>query len=415
MLAPLAGQPLLLCQSASSANACSQQQQQQQQQQQLESCIISVPAQVTLLPGSTARQAAAQLAAAGIGLPALLKPLSSMPSDAAAVGSAAAAAAAAASRCSADSQVPNATAAAAAAAKAAVADGHALGVLLEGSGLQQLLDGAVPELAPPVVVQQFVPHGEALYKLYVIGPHIVLTRRSTLTLQHIQQAAAAATAAADGSGTDAGRPAVVLLQRVSAVPLSAAQVGQGSSSQPSSTGSMPAAAESTATAASVAEAPEQAAAMPSTAAAAAAAARLPADQQGSIFAGKAGCRDVCSGAAGTALADASVVGDAAAPPLWAMRQLAAHLRQTLQLSLFNVDIIAPEHQQQQQQHQQQQGPDDPAAPKSSSSVGDSSSSSSCCRCFLVVDVNFFPGFDKVPGAEQLFADFLASLGPSIPV
>jgi hypothetical protein len=138
-----------------------QQQRQQQQQQQLESCSISVPAQVTLLPGSTAQQALQQLAAAGIALPALVKPLSSMPSDSARVGSAAAAAV------DGNSTVnnPASGAAAAAAVKAAVADGHALGVLLEEQGVQQLLDGLVPELALPVVVQQFVPHGEALYKV----------------------------------------------------------------------------------------------------------------------------------------------------------------------------------------------------------------------------------------------------------
>jgi hypothetical protein len=114
-----------------------------------------VPAQVTLLPGSSPQQACEQLAAAGIGLPALVKPLSSMPSDTAVVTPAAAAAA--------GDEMFGTTAATAAAA--AARDGHALGVVLEERGVVQLLAGVVPELAPPVVVQQFVPHGEALYKV----------------------------------------------------------------------------------------------------------------------------------------------------------------------------------------------------------------------------------------------------------
>jgi hypothetical protein len=88
-----------------------------------------------------------------------------------------------------------------------------------------------------------------------------------------------------------------------------------------------------------------------------------------------------------------------------MQQLAAFLREKLRLNLFNVDIIAPD---QQQQHQQLQPPDGSPEYAGSISAGASASGSSS-RQYLVVDVNFFPGFDKVPGAEQLFADYLASL------
>jgi hypothetical protein len=52
------------------------------------------------------------------------------------------------------------------------------------------------------------------------------------------------------------------------------------------------------------------------------------------------------------------------------------------MNLFNVDIIAPSVAPQQQEQQLQQQ-------------------------LLVVDINYFPGYDKVPGAELLFADFLA--------
>eukprot|EP00775_Hariotina_reticulata_P002510 gene2510-2815_t len=44
--------------------------------------------------------------------------------------------------------------------------GHTLGAVLTMEGLQQLLQGAVEDLQLPVVLQEFVPHGPALYKAY---------------------------------------------------------------------------------------------------------------------------------------------------------------------------------------------------------------------------------------------------------
>jgi hypothetical protein len=230
-------------------------------------------------------------------------------------------------------------------------------------------------------------------QLYVIGPHIVLTRRSTLTMQRIQQAAAASYGS---SSSEPDRSAVVLLQRVSAVPLSALDAAHGSSSSAStrSQRSMPATAASP----SSIQGQTSATAAPLVSQAAAA------HTQGAT--GDAGNSGTQCNAGGTALADASVAGDAAAPPLWAMQQLAAFLRHKLQLNLFNVDIIAPD--QQRQQHQQLQQSDTVTQRTGSIGAGASAGNSSS-RQYLVVDVNFFPGFDKVPGAEQLFADYLASL------
>ncbi len=65
------------------------------------------------------------------------------------------------------------------------------------------------------------------------------------------------------------------------------------------------------------------------------------------------------------------------PPEWLTDALASHLRQQLGLQLFNFDLICPE-----------------------------------CQCdadamqYYVVDINYFPGVDKIPGFEQLFVDFL---------
>lgn len=43
--------------------------------------------------------------------------------------------------------------------------GHTLAAVLNLEGLQQLLLGAVEELQLPVVLQEFVPHGPALFKV----------------------------------------------------------------------------------------------------------------------------------------------------------------------------------------------------------------------------------------------------------
>ena len=93
---------------------------------------------------------------------------------------------------------------------------------------------------------------------------------------------------------------------------------------------------------------------------------------------------ICSDGCGAVVADTSVEADPHAPPLWSMGQLAAYLRSSLGMNLFNVDIIAPSVAPQQQEQQEQQ----------------------LQQQLLVVDINYFPGYDKVPGAEVLFADFL---------
>jgi hypothetical protein len=170
----------------------------------------------------------------------------------------------------------------------------------------------------------------ATRQLYVMGPHCVLTCRSTLTAAALEQAAAAA---------PAGKQGVVLLPRFSAVALP------------------PPAADT----------------------------QDSADQH----------QQQWRTAAGVVVADSSVLGDGEAPPLWALQQLAAAFRSALGgLTLFNMDLIVPQLQPSPTPHagdgselQQQEQP--PA--------------------LLVVDVNFLPGYDKVPGAEPLFADFLAAV------
>lgn len=70
------------------------------------------------------------------------------------------------------------------------------------------------------------------------------------------------------------------------------------------------------------------------------------------------------------------------PPDWLLDQLAATLRNRLHLQLFNFDMVRPTKHN---------------APGSKGAD------------FLVVDVNYFPGYEKLPNHATLMVDFLQSL------
>lgn len=67
------------------------------------------------------------------------------------------------------------------------------------------------------------------------------------------------------------------------------------------------------------------------------------------------------------------------PPKWLTSALAKTLRERLGLQLFNFDLICPERQE---------------------VHGDT--------LYYVVDINYFPGVDKIPGFETVFVNFLLS-------
>ncbi|XP_040996699.1 inositol-tetrakisphosphate 1-kinase 3-like isoform X2 [Juglans microcarpa x Juglans regia] len=71
-------------------------------------------------------------------------------------------------------------------------------------------------------------------------------------------------------------------------------------------------------------------------------------------------------------------GIAELPPLPLLERLAKELRRRLGLRLFNLDIIR-EH--------------------------------GSCNHFYVIDINYFPGYGKMPEYEYIFTDFLLSLVP----
>lgn len=69
------------------------------------------------------------------------------------------------------------------------------------------------------------------------------------------------------------------------------------------------------------------------------------------------------------------------PPEWSIRQLARQLQAKSGLRLFNLDVICPVGQ------------------AGNADVG-----------YRVVDINYFPGFDKLPQFEAKFVDFLVACG-----
>jgi hypothetical protein len=186
-----------------------------------------------------------------------------------------------------------------------------------------------------------------------MGPHCVLTRRSTITADVLEAAAAAAAH---------GKRGVALLPRLSA--------------------------------AAVAPPPPQ---------------QQQQQQRWEREAGAAQPSADGSAGGGVAIADASVAAEGgergsagAVPPLWAMAQLAAHFRASLRLSLFNMDLIVRAGQG--QGHWQQQGV--PQQDEQQDAQREQQQQQQPL-VVTVVDVNYLPGYDKVPGAEPLFAAWLA--------
>ena len=108
-------------------------------------------------------------------------------------------------------------------------------------------------------------------------------------------------------------------------------------------------------------------------------------------------------------------------PPWLPAALCAHLRNTLGLSLFNVDLIQPLRSSLQAHDAQPELPAGNGASNRACSgrtgavpVGADTSEhdlrghdpADVVQRFLAVDINFFPGFNKLPDFERRFVDFL---------
>lgn len=88
------------------------------------------------------------------------------------------------------------------------------------------------------------------------------------------------------------------------------------------------------------------------------------------------------------------------PPEWVTHALAAALRSKLGLQLFNFDLICPEEQPGLARYASGDAPSTASAPDALAGADE-------CL-YYVVDINYFPGVDKIPDFEHIFVDFLAA-------
>ncbi|KAK9868299.1 hypothetical protein WJX84_009842 [Apatococcus fuscideae] len=174
---------------------------------------------------------------------------------------------------------------------------HGLAIVHDEGAIRRLVSPARPGVpaspfGPPLMLQQYIDHGGCLFKVYVMGPIVVMARRPSLQIP-----------VAEGDLTDGGLDGS--LQSV-------ARVSAFHSGTPS----------------------------PSTS-----------------------------------------WGD---PPHWLVEGLAQELRHRLHLHLFNFDLIRPRrHPVHGAQHRTSD--------------------------YLVIDINYFPGYEKLPGYESMMVDFLQTL------
>ncbi|KAK9822224.1 hypothetical protein WJX81_000985 [Elliptochloris bilobata] len=169
---------------------------------------------------------------------------------------------------------------------------HGLAVIHDEAGLVQLVEGrGLRGFRLPVMLQQYVEHGGCLFKIFVMGPIVVLVRRPSLRIP------------VDPEDVTQEVGAVQTIARISSF----------------------------------------ASEMPS---------------------------------------DVTLKGD---PPQWVVQGLAQELRRRLGLDLFNFDLLHP-------------------SPKQPGRVPDRAD-------YLVIDINYFPGYEKLPHYEDLMSQYLATLFP----
>ena len=129
----------------------------------LDSCVVRAPEQIVAVAG-TEQQVRAQVDAASLRFPLLAK---SMRAD----GS---------------------------------SDSHKVAIIHDEDGLACVARGAVPGLKPPCVIQEYVNHGGCLFKVYVVGEDVTMTRRKSLPdLRGARRASRRRKAAAEKAAAEA--------------------------------------------------------------------------------------------------------------------------------------------------------------------------------------------------------------------
>ena len=111
------------------------------------------------------------------------------------------------------------------------------------------------------------------------------------------------------------------------------------------------------------------------------------------------------------------------PPAWFIEQLAQRLRRHLGLNLFNFDLIVPMHQVRLLRQARGSAALLSAAPAGASANGASDSAAAEAgtaeresfggdgkeKMYYLIDINYFPGYEKLPDYETHMVAFLSSL------
>lgn len=248
---------------------------------------------------------------------------------------------------------------------------HELALVRDLPGLQSLVfETEDSGLRLPVVLQQYIPHGGLLTKVFAIGAATVMVQRPSLEADTLT-----------GSG-------LINLSRVSK--FRGSSDGARTSGSPVASAS-PAAADTMAAANPIAASARRSSdggmaagisvpgrievAAEHAAAAAAAAAAVP----GSDAAANGTADSETAADAAHAARDAAA---AVEPPEWFIRGLTRELQHELGLQLFDYDLLCPI----------------PGAPPESESSR-----------YHVIDINAFPGYEKLPDYEAIMTEFLRAV------
>ena len=133
------------------------------------------------------------------------------------------------------------------------------------------------------------------------------------------------------------------------------------------------------------------------------------------------------------------------PPMWLVRELAQRLRQHLGLNLFNFDVIVPLRPPATQQAHGSNGSLRQNGAQNGSSAGGGGAAAALNgasrpaaaeaagwgqgqaqqqggpsgappqeQLYYLIDINYFPGYEKLPGYEDLMVQFFRSIWPAAP-
>ena len=98
------------------------------------------------------------------------------------------------------------------------------------------------------------------------------------------------------------------------------------------------------------------------------------------------------------------------PPEWLWRALSMRLRECLQLHLFNFDIIVPIHPPEGYRGLLNAPPNSDLVAQDGSKLGLPEKDGSEAGLIQLIDINYFPGIEKLPDYENLMVKFLRNVG-----